>query len=95
MVSAGPKSPEGEERPAEPREPGWWVLPGVGAVNAGTSGLRPGPPPAVRRYFRPDPLGVSAEREVPPCGGRGMGGSQYADDVTIRAGGDVLLLVVR
>jgi hypothetical protein len=38
MVSAGPKSPEGEERPAEPREPGWWVLLGTGGGVGPASG---------------------------------------------------------
>lgn len=30
MVSAGPRSPDGEERSVEPREPTCWVLPALG-----------------------------------------------------------------
>lgn len=38
LVSAVPLSPFGEERPAEPRDPGWWALPGAGG-GVGPAGL--------------------------------------------------------
>lgn len=44
MVSAGLLSPDGEEQPAGPGEPGWWVLPGTGGgvvLHLGKFGFEP------------------------------------------------------